>query len=131
MYKAEAYKIKWQIIPCFEIHLHVKDLALLKKILFRCGTIKIDHKKHKATYSVRSSKDLINVIIPHFDNYPLLSQKTADFLLFKSALSLIKLREHLTIEGFKKIISIRAEHLPATLLRAPRAASMNKGLKRH
>jgi hypothetical protein len=37
MYKAEAYKIKLQIIPCFD--LHVKDLALLKKIQLFFGVV--------------------------------------------------------------------------------------------
>jgi len=31
-----------------------------------------------------------------------------DFELFKQALDLVKNKEHLTLEGFKKIISIRA-----------------------
>jgi len=48
------------------------------------------------------------------DKYPLITKKHGDFILFKEALKLIKNKEHLTIEGFNKIISIRA--------------SMNKGL---
>jgi hypothetical protein len=51
---------------------------------------------------------LTNVIIPHFDNYPLLTQKRANFLLFKLGVDLISKKEHLTDEGLCKIVSIRA-----------------------
>jgi hypothetical protein len=56
---------------------------------------------------VKSIKDISNVIISHFDNYPLLTQKRADFLLFKSALNLINEIEYLIIKGLNKIIRIR------------------------
>jgi hypothetical protein len=48
------------------------------------------------------------VIIPHFDKYPLLTQKQADLLLFKPAVDLINDGEHLTPEGIIKIVSIKA-----------------------
>ena len=56
---------------------------------------------------VTSIADL-QVIKNHFNNYPLHTQKFGDFELFKQALDLVKNKEHLTLEGFKKIISIRA-----------------------
>ena len=52
-------------------------------------------------------KDL-DRIISHFDTYPLLSQKWADYKLFKDAISLIRDKEHLTLDGFRKVISIKA-----------------------
>ena len=50
-------------------------------------------------YQIASLHDLINVVLPHFDKYPLNSQKRADYLLFKEIVLLIKNKEHLTIEG--------------------------------
>jgi len=61
-----------------------------------------------AFYSVSSVKDLINIIVPHFLNYPLLTQKGADFILFKQIVELMDNKAHLTIEGFNKIINIKA-----------------------
>jgi len=52
-------------------------------------------------------KDLAS-IIKHFDNYPLLTQKQVDYLLFKQAFNIILNREHLTIEGIHKIVAIKA-----------------------
>ncbi len=63
---------------------------------------------------LQSVKDLINVIIPHFIKYPLITQKQAYFILFSLVVNLLNNKEHLTKEGIYKILSIRS--------------SMNKGL---
>jgi len=67
-------------------------------------------------FYVNSLKDLIEVIIPFFDKYPLITQKQGDYILFKQAIELMKNKEHLTVEGLTKIVSIKA--------------SMNKGLSK-
>lgn len=62
-----------------------------------------------------SLRDHLNkVIIPHFDKYPLITQKWADYMIFKSIVELMDKKEHLTSEGLKKVLSLKA--------------SMNKGL---
>jgi hypothetical protein len=58
-------------------------------------------------YRVFSIKEL-KIVLDHFDNFPLLSQKYADYFLFKQAYLLLVNREHLTPEGLRKIISIKA-----------------------
>jgi hypothetical protein len=58
-------------------------------------------------YCVKSSKNLSIIIYP-FYKYPLIFQKRADYELFKQAAKLFKNKEHLTVDGFKKILSIRA-----------------------
>jgi len=54
------------------------------------------------------SKDDLGIIIKHFDSYPLISDKFADYLLFKQALELFKNKEHLTQGGLLKILAIKA-----------------------
>jgi hypothetical protein len=44
----------------------------------------------------------------HFDKYPLITQKEADFILFKKVIDIMNRKEHLTIEGLEKIVSIKA-----------------------
>lgn len=60
------------------------------------------------SYRVSSIKEIMEVIIPHFLAYPLITQKQADFLLFKSIIELMNRKEHLTKEGLQKIVNIRA-----------------------
>jgi hypothetical protein len=60
------------------------------------------------SYRVSSIKEIREVIIPHFLTYPLITQKQADFLLFKSIIELMSRKEHLNLEGIHKIVNIRA-----------------------
>lgn len=58
-------------------------------------------------YRVSSIKDL-NVIISHFEKYPLISNKWADYQLFKKVVELVKCKEHLTQKGLQEILAIKA-----------------------
>jgi hypothetical protein len=53
-------------------------------------------------------KDLIKFIIPHFENFPLLSKKAADFILFKQIVEIMSIKDHLTEKGLLQIINIKA-----------------------
>ena len=70
-------KFTWQIIPTFTIELHERDISLLIKIkeYFGVGTIRkrVISGKYSAIYSVQSLNE--KKIIPHFKNYPMLTQK--------------------------------------------------------
>jgi hypothetical protein len=65
-------------------------------------------------YKVSSVQDLTKAIIPHFEKYPLVTQKRADSELLKMVVEVMKQKNHLTLEGLHEIVSIRA--------------SINKGL---
>lgn len=97
----------WAVIPRFQIHVHKKDLFVLEAIQDYLGVGKIYAGKDSVEYMVFSIKAL-KVVIDHFDKYPLISQKYGDYFLFKQAYLLMVNREHLTLEGLRKIISIRA-----------------------
>ncbi len=75
---------------------------------FGCGVIVNKKTRNEASFRVNSLQDLTNIIIPHFSNYPLLSQKAADFLLFTKIVKLINNKVHLTEDGLQQIINIRA-----------------------
>ena len=34
-------------------------------------------------FRLSTLKDIINIILPHFDNYPLITKKLYDYILFK------------------------------------------------
>jgi hypothetical protein len=50
----------------------------------------------------------MGVIVPHFDNYPLITQKHSDYVLFKEAAKLCLDNEHLNKEGLNKILNLKA-----------------------
>jgi len=101
-------KVGKSVRVLFQISLHKKDKALLNKIkkYFGVGTV-IDRKDNVFYYKVSQAKDLM-LIIDHFDKFFLLTQKRADFELFKQAVNLILKKEHLTYNGLQKIINIKA-----------------------
>lgn len=107
--KSDKYKVGWYVRPSFQIELSVVDLPLIKSIksFLGVGNIVIS-KKGSVNYSVRNLDDLINVIIPYFNKYNLITQKQVDFELFKQIIYLIKDKEHLSEEGLRKILSIKA-----------------------
>lgn len=110
--KSNKSKTGWIVIvqPSFSIGLHGREIILLNYIqsFFQVGNISIRKSGGSAHYYVRGIKDLTNAIIPHFDKYPLLTQKHAYFLLFKSIIELMNEKEHLTSEGLLKIVNIKA-----------------------
>ena len=63
--------------------------------------------KDSIQYRVESLKDL-SLIINHFDKYPLITKKQADYALFKSAYNLIMSKSHVTQEGLLTLVSLKA-----------------------
>ena len=103
-------KIGWGVRARFQINLSQKDKVLLEQIQnFLCvkGSIYTKNEWNLIELQVQSVKDL-KKIIDHFDKYPLITQKFADYKLFKEAFNLILNKEHLTINGLRKIVSIKA-----------------------
>ena len=64
------------------------------------------HGPTSLKYSVRSYNDM-QIIIDHFDKFPLITNKLNDYKLFKLAYILIVQKEHLSLDGIKKLVSIK------------------------
>jgi hypothetical protein len=75
---------------------------------FGVGTIITNKKNGQVIYSVKTVEDIHSIIIPHFNKYPLLTQKKADFILFEKIVELILQKQHLNHEGLFKILELRA-----------------------
>ena len=107
--KNPKYRTGFAVEAYFSISLHKKDLIILQEIqsYFGVGNIRKD-VKDLVKFRVESVKDIVNVIIPHFVKYPLVSQKLADYLLFKDVVNMMINKEHLTKKGLNKIVSIKA-----------------------
>lgn len=103
-------RVAWVVKVSFQISLHTRDMALLLKLqeFFACGIIVSKNNRDEISFRVNSIHDLMNFVIPHFINYNLLSQKAADFELFKQIVILINTKVHLTDLGLQQIINIRS-----------------------
>ena len=99
----------WVVNLQFGIKLHKKDrylLELIKDFFMGIGSI-TSHGKDAVQFRVSSVKDL-QIIVDHFKNFPLITQKWSDFQLFKYAFELVKSKNHLTPEGLIDIVSVKA-----------------------
>lgn len=107
-------KVGWQVKLEFGVTLHRKDIVLLEQIqsCFSAGSISL-HPTLKILHYRILTKDL-EKILDHLDQYPLITQKLADFELFKQAYKLVLDKQHLKLEGLQKVVAIKA--------------SMNRGL---
>jgi len=109
--KNNELKVGWRAQAELIIVLHQKDLDLLELIqsyFSGVGSI-TKQRKDSVQYRVRSVKDL-RVIMDHFDKYPLITQKWADYQLFKRVVDLMNRKEHLTPKRcfLQEIVNIRA-----------------------
>jgi len=109
--KNERYSLKYQIIPTFTIELKNCDIHLLYKIQeYFEGIGNISHIKNKghSRYTVTKLQDLHEIIIPHFNKYPLLTIKRINFLLFKKIVDILHTKVHLNYKDIQPLLNIRA-----------------------
>lgn len=108
--KSSSTKTGWGVNARLKITMHITDLDLMLNLknFFGEDKGKMVIFKDTCTYRVDKLKDILEVIIPHFDKYPPVTQKLADYILFKEIVSLMKNKEHLTLDGLKKVLSLKA-----------------------
>lgn len=101
-----GYTTGYQVGHQFAVVQGARSLDALKKIqsFFGIGRITINkrhdnHKEHLYMYTVKRREELLNVIIPFFEQYPLQTAKNEDFRIFASCVRLIENGYHRTHEG--------------------------------
>lgn len=108
----------------FEIGLNIREKELIKGLatFFKSGyssaskVPEVQEGNDKYVYITNDSvhlqvikfEDILNIIIPFFEEYPIQGKKSSDLADFKKAAELIKNKEHLTLGGFNKILEIKA-----------------------
>lgn len=101
----------WRVQARIQIKMHEQDRALIQSIQDFFGGIGYVSKSNNSSmveFRVTSIKELIEIILPHFDNYPLITKKYLDYLLFKKIVLKMHNKEHNTIEGLQEIVNIRS-----------------------
>jgi hypothetical protein len=106
--KANDSTETWEIRPTFEILVALKYKEVLDSIQNYFGIGKIYVIGNKVYYRVTKFNYLIDIIIPHFDSYPLLSVKTIIFSIWVKAVELLATGQHQNKNGLLEILSIYA-----------------------
>lgn len=106
--KRPRFTIGWETKPSFSVsqnHYRAEVLYMMHEY-FNAGHLRRDSSDQTLKFEIRRLDDLIEKVIPHFDTYPLLSGKHADFKRFRDVCMLMKHDAHTTYEGFERIVHI-------------------------
>lgn len=128
--KRDKFLVGWETKPSFSVSQNedrAQILFTMQKV-FKCGFIRRDYSDKTLKYEVRSLDDLINNIIPHFENYPLISEKYKDFNLFKKVCLLMQKNLHKNKNGLNKIIDFAFQMNPSGKRKYTKA-EMQKALR--
>jgi hypothetical protein len=97
--------------------LNIREEELIKYLVtyFKLGNYKENNKisyvyygNNSVSLQITKYSDINNVIIPFFNKYPIQGQKSLDYYDFFKVVDMLKNKEHLTSEGFNKILKIKA-----------------------
>jgi hypothetical protein len=114
--KSSENKVGHRVRLIFGTCLHIRDRELLIGIANYFNILNNNLMKSKYIYDsatretsllqIKNNSDIINKIIPFFNQFPILGVKSLDFSDFKKVAELMKNKEHLTESGLSEIIKI-------------------------
>ena len=98
----------WQVQAAFHVYQHRDHRVVLDELrsFFGCGNVRAKGPGSDVlTYSVWALRDLDSVIVPLFEGARL-RVKARDFSVFATVVRAMRRREHLTVEGFERIVRL-------------------------
>jgi len=96
----------WMIRPVVQAYQHRDRVELLEKVVrfFGCGKVRPKGPQSSVlTFAVERTSDITEKILPHFDKYPLQSDKQLDYLKFREIVLRMQLKEHKDPQVFLNI----------------------------
>ncbi len=108
-------KVGIETRPSFSISQNRSNLGVLKEIrrYFGCGAIRYSRSDRTYKYEVRSVRDLVKRIIPHFRRYPLQGSKKRDFELFARICEMVHQNLHMSPRYLREIIELAYQMNPS------------------
>jgi len=106
--KSPASKLGFGVQLIYQLTQNNTDEILMKCILtyFGCGTLVEDGTK--IVYFVRKFSNILDIIIPFFNNHSVRGVKFQDYLDWCKAADIIKTKGHLTLRGLEELKKIKA-----------------------
>ena len=119
-------KVGLEARPSFSLSLNERDRDLLGGLqaFFECGWIRESPSDRTFKYEVRSVRELLDRIVPHFEAYPLLGAKRRSCEGLAQVCEMMWQGHHLRPDGMAEIVKLAYEmnlgkrrHSVSTLLR--------------
>jgi hypothetical protein len=107
--------VGWEVRPSLSVSQNGDRAEVLQLIqsVFGCGSIRPDRSDKTLKWETRRLEDLLDRVIPHFEQYPLLSGKRHDFARFASVCRLMAAGAHRTKSGLVEIVELAREMNPS------------------
>jgi len=113
IFRNRTCRIGWQVQPSFTVvqgEKSVDALHLLKQY-FKCGQVgrngrTDNHREALYRFTVRRLSNLSDCIIPFFEEHPLITAKSNDFIEFASVVRMMEKGAHLRVDGLIQIAMI-------------------------
>jgi len=103
------YRIPWKVSLCFNVSQKDRVILALFKRHLQCGTLR-GRGDGVWYYEVNNLNAICEHVIPFFERFRFLSaKKKRDFAKFKKIAKLMREGRHLTEDGVREILRIRAE----------------------
>ena len=114
--KHKTLKRGYEVRPEFEIEVRNNDQEILDRVLITIGAGRIYDLSYErygwyphAKYKITSIWDLKEYLFPFLDKYPPQAKKGKSYQLFRKIVLMVCDKQHLSDEGFEKIVQLRAE----------------------
>ncbi len=97
-----------EVRPSFSLSQHKRNLEVVKLLreYFGVGGIRFSRADQNYKFEVRSVRDLIKAVIPHFREYRLISPRKRDFDRFAKVCELVYASKHKSLTGMRRIIDL-------------------------
>jgi hypothetical protein len=113
IFRNQTSRLGWQVQPTFTVVQGERSLDALHRLerFFICGQVghqvrRDNHHERLCRYTVRRLSDLSQLIIPFFEEHPLVTAKADDFRKFADIVRMMELGLHLDVEGMVQIAEI-------------------------
>jgi hypothetical protein len=109
-HKSSVYKQGMQVNLKLSIAQHSRDAKLMENLgeYLGCGNYYPRSGHNSGEFHVTSKGDILDKIIPFFDNYPLQGVKSLNFTDFKKVAHIMRVKGHLSKDGLDQILKIKA-----------------------
>jgi LAGLIDADG endonuclease len=110
-------RLGWQVQHEFSVTQAASSRPALELLIREFGVGRVienrrhdDHHEHLLRFSVKRRSDLVDVVVPFFEEHPLITAKRLDFERFVSVLRSMQAGAHLTEAGLRWIAR-ETEHM--------------------
>jgi hypothetical protein len=101
-------KVGWEVRPSLSVSQNGDRAEVLHAIqaYFGCGSIRPDRSDKTLKWETRRLEDILDLVVPHFEVYPLLSGKRRDYERFAAICTLMARGAHRRSAGLVRIVEL-------------------------